>query len=726
MAEVSLLLQQLQDASRSHAVLPPVISPQMDNQLVQVRLGTAASLFAALQWKHAATAGHALRVALTCSAWSVRMGVEAGARDALEVAGLLHDIGVIGVPDHVLLKPAELTTSEKAIMLESRQMSLDILQRSCASPEILEIVEYVPAWYNGSVQGFSLQGREIPQGARMIAIVEAFDAMTTDHIYRPAMALENAMVELFQCAGTQFDPDLVRQFAEYHLYDQTALHREVASRWLRTLDPTLVDSFWHLNCVPSPNNALIDLMFQAKLMDNMHDGVVFIDAGMRVLAWNHGAERLTGVSANDMRQRRWQSDLLNMCDETGRLVREADCPVRGAIQSGVQSLRRMTIRGRGEHPVAVDTHTIPVAAEGGAIAGAVLLLHDASSEISLEHRCQTLYDKSTKDPLTQVANRAEFDRVLSMFVAAHRDQHVPCAMMMCDLDHFKQVNDNYGHQAGDEVIKSLANLLKNSCRPGDLVARYGGEEFVMLYADCDNATAARRSDQIRLALGQMPQPKLDGRMITASFGVTEIQPGDTPETMLRRADRGLLQAKAKGRNMVVQLGGAAGDEPDAEPRRFSLFGRRPANPEVAFEQELITSVPIQMTIEKLRGFVADHQAKILGIDGNNVRLEVIGTDHGTTRRRSDRPVNFIIELRFEEERVQRGEATDDRMTRTRIHVVISPAKSRDRRVADLEDQAGQVLASFRAYLMAALAGDEPSEGVLRRVTRILAPWMTKR
>ena len=727
MAEVTLLLQQLQEASQSHAVLPPVINSQLDNQLVQVRLGTAASLFAALQCKHAATAGHALRVALTSSAWALRMGLDASLRDVLEVAALLHDIGVIGVPDHVLLKPADLTAPEKTIMLEARQMSLDILQRSCASAEILEIVEYVPAWFNGSLKGFSAQGRQIPVGARMIAIVEAFDAMTTDHVYRPALALENAMVELFQCAGSQFDPELVRQFAEYHLYDQTELHREVATRWLRTLDPQVVNSYWQLNCVPSPNTAHVDTLFQAKLMDNMHDGVVFIDAGMRVLAWNHGAERLTGASANDMRQRRWQSDLLDMCDEMGRLIKDADCPVRGAIQSGVQSLRRMTIRGRGERPVAVDTHTIPVAAEGGAIVGAVLLLHDASSEISLEHRCQTLYDKSTKDPLTQVANRAEFDRVLSMFVAAHREQHVPCAMMICDLDHFKQVNDTYGHPAGDEAIKSLANLLKTSCRPGDLVARYGGEEFVMLYADCDNATAARRAEQIRIALSQTPQSMLEGRSITASFGVTEIQPGDTPETMLRRADRGLLQAKGKGRNTVVQLGGGAAEEPaEAEPRRFSLFGRRPADPEIAFEQELITSVPIQMTIEKLRGFVADHEAKILGIDGNNVRLEVSGTHPAASRRRSDRPVDFAIDLRFEEERVQRSEEPEDRITRTRIHVLISPRKSRDRRVADLEEQAGQVLASFRAYLMAALAGEEPTGGILRRVKRILAPWMTKR
>ena len=86
------------------------------------------------------------------------------------------------------------------------------------------------------------------------------------------------------------------------------------------------------------------------------------------------------------------------------------------------------------------------------------------------------------------------------------------------------------------------------------MARYGGEEFVMLLADCDNTTASRRADQIRLALSQVQQPRMNGQTITVSFGVTEIQPGDSAETMLRRADRALLTAKENGRNQVVQLG----------------------------------------------------------------------------------------------------------------------------------------------------------------------------
>jgi diguanylate cyclase (GGDEF)-like protein len=125
---------------------------------------------------------------------------------------------------------------------------------------------------------------------------------------------------------------------------------------------------------------------------------------------------------------------------------------------------------------------------------------------------------------------------------------------MCDLDHFKSINDTHGHQAGDTAIITFASLLKTMCRSGDLVARYGGEEFAILCADCTNAAAARKAEGIRKSLSEVKHACLGNESFTASFGVTELQTGDTPETMLRRADRALLQAKDQGRNQVVQLG----------------------------------------------------------------------------------------------------------------------------------------------------------------------------
>jgi len=725
MTELHALLRELEVMTVASEVLPPVFGESVDDRLVQARLGVAASLFTALECKNAAVAGHALRVALTCSGWAVGLGLSEDERDAVEIAALLHDVGMIGAPDQILLKPGTLDADEAAVMARSRKMSLSILRRSCALPQVLEIVENMPAWYDCSRSGFAASGLRIPLGARMIAIAEAFDAMTTDHVYRPAFSQERAMGELFACSGKQFDPELVSRFEEFCREDQTTARGEAASRWLRLLASTTTNSYWELSGNTSPAvEPAVGAMFQGRLLDTMYDAVVFIDTASRVVLWNRGAERLTGIAGASIRGQLWHPLLLGLSDEKGSSVGETDCPVYTAIRCGVQSLRRLTILGRRQQPVAVDTHAIPVIDQKGVTHGAVLLFHDASSETSLEQRCQSLHEKATKDPLTQVANRAEFDRVHAMFVAAHQQQQVPCSLLMCDLDRFKLVNDNYGHQAGDDVIKSLASLLKSSCRPGDLVARYGGEEFVVLCADCDNASAARRAKQVCKALSQLAQPKMGGRAVTVSIGVTEIQPGDTPETMLRRADRALLMSKAAGRNTVVQLGTGIGGEMDLIRVSSRLF--KSARPNDLIEQHLVTPVPVRIAVEKLRGFVADHRARIIAVNGNQVRMEISDRPVGRIRRLTDRPATFCLDLQMEEEHGSESTPPDAGVTRTKIKITVSTRATRNRRQSEAMVKAREILISFRSYLMATECDFSPSSSVMNRVKRMFSPWLARK
>ena len=325
--------------------------------------------------------------------------------------------------------------------------------------------------------------------------------------------------------------------------------------------------------------------------------------------------------------------------------------------------------------------------------------------------------------MTQVANRAEFDRVHAMFIAAHRQQHVPCGLLMCDLDRFKLVNDTYGHQAGDDVIKCLATLLKSFSQPGDLVARYGGEEFVVLCADCDNASAASRAQQICGALGQIPQTRMNGRLVTVSIGVTEVQPGDTPETMLRRADRALLMDKARGRNTVVQLGTGIG----AESEHIHLGSRVRTSPRSSelFEQELVTPVPVKIAVEKLRGFVADHQARIVAVDGNQVQMEIEEKPTSRLRRLTDRPSVFGLNVRMEEDHAQVASSGAVGATRTKIKIAISMRGNRNRRQGDMTVRARELLISFRSYLMANECEPMSSAGVMTGVKRILTPWRSR-
>lgn len=688
----------------------PKVDPHQ-NRLAQVRLGMASSLFAALRAKHPPTAAHCLRVAIGCSSWALAKGLSTDQRDEIEVAALLHDVGKIGVPDHILHKPSALATEERLQMNRHRWFGLEILANCAAAPGILRNVDYASAHFNGARDGYDLAGDQLPIGARMIAVVDAFDAMTTDQVYRRAMSRDRALAELFEHAETQFDPQLVREFCALHAADQVKLNATVARRWIKQLSPDASNQFWSLADRPlMAGDKAVESLFHERLLENMQDAVVFVDTNLRIFLWNRGAERLSGISAASVQQKEWTPALVAMCDERGSFLDDEDCPVVEAITKRIQAARRVSVRGRDGSFVSADAHVIPVVGRGGECHGATLLLHDASSEADLEEAVQKMHEKAIRDALTGVANRAEFDRVQAEFIERHLEAGLPCALIITDIDHFKRINDNHGHQAGDEALVSFAALLQRNCRQGDLVARYGGEEFVMLCADCDNATATERAEAIRRQLEELPQPMLGGNYITSSFGVTEVQDGDTCETMLRRADRALLQAKEMGRNMVVQLGsGLHGDAGESESSGKSwlswLFGEASEwfgeKPDLLLERELATAVPLNITAEKLRGFVADHDAEIQSVDEDHLVLKLDGDNLPLQRRSNDRPVAFLVELLLGEKRGQSQEnERGGGMLRTYIRVAIRPLRNRDRRRHDAIQRARQILTSLKSYLVA--------------------------
>jgi len=710
-SDISVLLTSLDEAAAESGMsLAAKEASAQESKLVQARLGMAGGLYAALRAKHPPTASHSLRVALGCSSWAAVLPLDEETRDLLEVAALLHDVGKIGVPDKVLLKPGRLSPDEVAAMSRHSALTTEIMA-SCGVPQnLIEIVHYSRIWFSGNGRPQDREGDELPLPSRMLSIVDAFDSMTTDQLYRPARSRERAMAELFQYAGSQFDPELVRQFEQLFSKDQNLFTDKLARRWLHRLPsdghalPWNVVTYERPEPVANPTPSL----FETKLIDNMHDGVVFVDSQSTILLWNTGVERLTGVSSAAACGRTLLPNLMDMCNGREQRISNEDCPIAHAIATGVQWLGRVSVMGRQGHHVAVDLHAIPVRSNDGAIHGATVLLHDVSSETSLEEKCQALHAQVAKDPMTQVANRAEFDRMLNNFVAAHQESNLPCSLIMSDLDHFKSINDIHGHQAGDMAIITFASMLKTMCRSGDLVARYGGEEFAILRADCTNAAAARKAETIRQALADIKHKCLGNQSFTASFGVTELQAGDTPETMLRRADRALLQAKDQGRNQVVQLG----DGMMEEKEKRSWWPFRAWRGGALIDAVLVTMVPIEVAVQKLRGFIADQEAKIVKTNENEIQLAITDGRGSANRRSTDRSTTFLIQLKLTQQHSERPQSrwtSGGKYLETRIEVQIRPRRDRDRRRDATHEKARRLLGSLKSYLMARENGDELPE-----------------
>lgn len=167
-----------------------------------------------------------------------------------------------------------------------------------------------------------------------------------------------------------------------------------------------------------------------------------------------------------------------------------------------------------------------------------------------------LEEMATTDKLTGVANRQVFDMLFNQAFKYAKRRGGPLSAIMLDLDHFKQVNDTYGHQAGDVVLKATAQTVKRLVRDSDIVCRWGGEEFFVLLPDCDQVQAVAVAEKIRNTLETQKGVSYGAQSIsvTASFGVAELLPGDAKVDLIRRVDNALYIAKEKGRNSVELAG----------------------------------------------------------------------------------------------------------------------------------------------------------------------------
>ena len=175
---------------------------------------------------------------------------------------------------------------------------------------------------------------------------------------------------------------------------------------------------------------------------------------------------------------------------------------------------------------------------------------------------------ATRDPLTGCHNRRTLFNEFEKLWEASKRYKKPLSCVMLDVDHFKSINDSYGHQVGDSVLKQVAQLLRATARKSDVVCRYGGEEFCILLPQVDLAEAEHAAERFRASLANMP---MNGTTVTASFGVSSFCLGAMhPQEMLEQADRALLAAKRSGRNKVMRFDLAPKELLEArasEPRR---------------------------------------------------------------------------------------------------------------------------------------------------------------
>jgi diguanylate cyclase (GGDEF)-like protein len=195
-----------------------------------------------------------------------------------------------------------------------------------------------------------------------------------------------------------------------------------------------------------------------------------------------------------------------------------------------------------------DFRIVKIEAADGSCPGTVVVARDITE---LERLRAELTDQAVRDGLTGVYNRRQLTAVLQAQASVATDGP-PLSIVMIDVDHFKTVNDRYGHAVGDQVLVDVARHLTGSVRESDMVARYGGEEFVVVLPGIDAQAAAERADRWRRQCAATAVDTPLGTLnVTFSAGVAQLRPTDGPDDLLSLADEALYRAKRAGRNQVL-------------------------------------------------------------------------------------------------------------------------------------------------------------------------------
>jgi diguanylate cyclase (GGDEF)-like protein/PAS domain S-box-containing protein len=293
--------------------------------------------------------------------------------------------------------------------------------------------------------------------------------------------------------------------------------------------------------------------FYKELIDNLFDGVYFVDRERKITYWNKGAERITGYSAHHVVGHHCYDNLLNHVTANGTLLCLGNCPLVACMQDGKPREAEIFLHHNEGHRVPVRVRATPLCDTEGNIIGAVETFSNNSTVVNFRQQVRQLRRSTQIDVLTGVRNRPFLEGRLRALIAEFDHQTSTAGLLFLDIDHFKNINDTYGHEAGDKALQMVAATLHHNLRTTDVLGRWGGEEFIAILYDVPSLEALRTvAEKLRIMV-ENSHLTYDNHELSAtlSIGATRLLPKDTPETIVRRADQLMYKSKQAGRNRVT-------------------------------------------------------------------------------------------------------------------------------------------------------------------------------
>jgi len=547
-------------------------------------LSSVRALALAIDAKDPYAQDHILRVQRYAMAIAEKMRLKEPEMEALRSGALLHDIGNLGVPEYILLKPGKLTPEEFATIQKHPETGAMILEPVSFLWPVVDVVRYHHERYNGTGYPRGLKGEEIPLAARILAVADVYDTLTSKRAYHDAWTHKQAVEQIRQSAGSQFDPKVVKAFLEVIEDVSEPLLRERRQARAVPADKT----------GPNPSVASINRSSQRKGVENIsqahHELLAIYEITQTVSATLDLHETLSLLINKIKNIVEASTCAILLLDPDGkRLEVKAVTGVNASfflgayIPLGEGITGKVAVTGeavldayQGEDLILSNSYIpwqnlscaliTPLVADDRII-GTINLYHErvmafsrddsrilriVSRQVGMAVQNARLFEETREsaltDPLTGLSNA----RYLMIFLEQELDRAChsgyPVAVLGMDLDHFKPVNDNFGHHEGDRVLKELGHLFRAQARSYDLVARYAGDEFIIVLPETGQEEAQCFAERLQEAVARydpgLKHSELGAIRVGVSIGIACYpEDGHTIQELIARADENMYRDK---------------------------------------------------------------------------------------------------------------------------------------------------------------------------------------
>ncbi len=577
-------------------------------EMAGLHLRTIEALALAIEAKDHTTHDHLQRVRVYAMEVAKELDLKEDEIEALRAAALLHDIGKLAVPEHIINKPGRLTPEEFDKMKIHPVVGAEILKHVDFPHPVVPIVRSHHEKWNGSGYPDGLRGDEIPIGARILAAVDCLDALASDRQYRRALPLDQAMEHVARAAGTEFDPRVVdvlkRRYVELERLAQSTSSEPMQARLStnvkveRGLEPSAGFERSAPSAPAADSESFLTSIAAARqeaqtLFELSHDlgSTLSLDETLSLLSVR--LKKL--VPYDSVAVYVCRGDILvpqYVSGDNFRLFSTLEIPVGQGLSGWVAHNRKPIINGNPSvEPGYLNDETkfstlrsaLAVPLEGlMGVVGVLALYHSERDAFTKDHlrillaisskvalcienalKYQQVENSATTDYLTELPNSRSLFLHLDRELARSNRTQSCLAVMVCDLDGFKLVNDRFGHLEGNKVLRAFAQSIKTICREYDYVARMGGDEFVIVLPQLTDDAARDKAAQLRSLAGRAGRQVCGEDFLSLSVGIAFYpEDGSDAEQLLTEADRRMYMAKQAqhehaGRMVPVVPGGTA-------------------------------------------------------------------------------------------------------------------------------------------------------------------------